>query len=286
MLTLWLALLSLFILPACAALGGVCTWLLVRGQRPDEGTLLRHFIVCTTMFVLVSMAVPRTDWFRNRYDPVTKAHNALGALPVQAALRQHKEFEWKRLQEKFDQAIAAQVPLPQVVSAARTEHLRLARYYLPWSPGRTILRYGQALVPALRELNASDPALCVRLAWPSAGPAFDTGGRLSAPVAAELEAAIAEVIARSDQSYGASAQWEKDDPASGPFPLDQLQLGYRAIREELESRHGDIVGRLHTRDIRQLDPVQACPATIDLFTRALQQEPRMARSLLGNMLRS
>lgn len=286
MFQLWLSLVVLFILPVCAVLGGLVTWWMTRGEDPDDGALVRHFVVSTGMFVLLSAAVPRTDWFQDRFDPERLADKALATLPAHAALQKAKPWEWQRLQPQLAEAARAQVPIPEILATARVAHLRLARHFLPWAPGSATLRYANALLPALQELQRTDAQACVRLAWPAAGGPFDVEGRVSAPIARELQLAIAEVLARSDQEYGAGERFRREDPASQLVDLGELQRAYAALRQELEGRHGDIVGKLHTRAIGTLPPDRACAATIDLLTRSLQHSPPMARGLLGNMLRT
>lgn len=286
MFQLWMSLVLLFVLPVAAVLGGLVTWVLTRGEEPDDGTLVKHFVVSTGMFVLVSAAIPRTDWFLDRYDPVRLADKALVALPAHAALRASKPWEWQQLEPRVAEAARAQVPLPEILSMARVTHMRLARHYLPWAPGSTTLRYANAVLPALQELQATDAAACTRLAWPRAGGPFDADGRISAPVGRELQLAMAEILSRADLEYGASERFKREDPASQSYDLGELQRTYSAMRQELEQRHGDIVGKLHTAEIAALPPDRACAATIDLFTRALQQRPPIARGLLANMLRT
>jgi hypothetical protein len=258
----------------------------MRGQRHYEPAVQRHWIVVSLLIVLLWVAIPRTDWFRQRFDPVTRTYNAVLDHPVNAALREHKPGDWKTIEAEVRHAAAAGVPQAELLQRVRTQHLVLLRHYLVYAPGRTVLRYGEAVLPALRELQASEPALCVRLAWPKAGPAFDATAHLSQPTAAAYEAAVAEVIARSDLNAALRSRWVLDDPANGPLSDQDLEQGHRTMHAQLEERHGKVIGRLVTDAVRQVDPGHACAATIALFTHCLQQEQRLARRLLASLLRS
>jgi hypothetical protein len=286
MMQVWLALLVLLILPVCAGLGGAVTWWLTRREQPEDGTLVKHFVVATAMFLVASTALVRAEWVQDRYDPVRKANKALATLPAHVAMAAGKPAEYVQLEAEFAAAARAQVPIPNILAAARIAHMRLARQYLPWAPGRTTLRYARAVLPALQELRVADPAACVRLAWPLAGGAFDLDGRVSEPVARELQEAMGEILSRADLQHGAAERLRRDDPASQHYDLGELQLTYAGLRTELEQRHGDLVGKLHTPAITELPPGRACAATIDLFSGALRQKPAIARGLLGNMLRT
>ena len=54
--TLWLAFYPWLLAPLCAVGAGLVTWALVRGVRPDDGELLRHFLVAFGMCLLLSVA--------------------------------------------------------------------------------------------------------------------------------------------------------------------------------------------------------------------------------------
>jgi hypothetical protein len=218
------------------------------GKRPDQRKVLRDLIVGATLVVTLWVAVPRSDWYRVRYDGVTRAQNAVAIHPVNLALRQHKPGDWPPIEDEVRMAAAQGAPESELLARMRVHHLKLARHYLIYAPAATVVRYGEALLPALRELQHVDPALCVRLAWPEAGPAFDVISHLDPHTAEGFEAAIAEVIARSDT--------------------------------------GQAVQRMTPERVRLADPARACAATLELVERALQQEPPVARRLLANMLRS
>lgn len=278
----WLALLPLFILPACAALGGLVTWALTRGEKPEDGVLLRTFLVSTLMFVLVSVAVPRTEWFRDRYDPLTKARKVLHAHPVNAALRDHKAWEWKEIDEAMAAAAVQGIPPAQILAPMRVRHMALARKYMPWAPGVTVNRQGEALLAAMQELRAAQPELCVRLAWPRAGAPFDVVPHLSPATAAAYEAALAEIVARADLSHGAHERYVQQNPDNAGVGVNELQAGFVPVREKLQAVHGDIVRKLWTPEVVGIEPGAACDMSIALYAETLAQEPRLSHSLLRN----
>ncbi|MDB5912276.1 MAG: hypothetical protein JWP22_951 [Ramlibacter sp.] len=218
------------------------------GKPPNRRRVLRDLIIGSMMIVMLWVAIPRTEWYRLRYDEVTRTESALSMHPVNLALREHRPAEWKPIEEELRRAAAVGATESALLARMRVHHLKLARHYLIYAPADTVVRYGEAVLAALRELQAIDPDLCVRLAWAKAGPAFDPVGHLDPHTASDYEAAIAEIIVRSDT--------------------------------------GDAVGSTRTEDVRDADPALACADTIGLMERALRQEPPLARRSLANMLRS
>lgn len=281
----WLALFPIFV-PACALLAGVFTWTITRGERPDDGELLRHFLVALAMLLLVSYAITTTDAVKERLNPSIKARKTLEELHVHVALKEHLPAEWQPIEQEMAAALSAQVPLPQVMSQMRTHYLRLVRRLLPFSRSPAVLAYGEALLPALRELQPVDAGLCLRLAWPRAGAPFDASGRLSAPVAFAYEAAVAQVVEQNSLAVTRDGKARPPEPPGAFASLGELQAGYAAIGEAMEPRFGAAVGQLHTPGVTDLDPAVACAATIELISRSLAQPPGVARALLTNLLRS
>jgi hypothetical protein len=218
------------------------------GKPTDPRKVLRDLVAGAALVLTLWVAIPRLDWYRVRYDEVTRAQNAVAIHPVNLALRQHKPGDWPPIADEVRTAAAAGATESELLARMRVQHLKLARHYLIYAPAPTVIRYAEALLPALRELQQADPALCVRLAWPAAGPAFDAISHLDPHTAERFEAAIAEVIARSDT--------------------------------------GQAVERMTPERVRLADPARACTATLALLERSLQREPAEARRLLANMLRS
>jgi hypothetical protein len=218
------------------------------GKPPNRRRVLRDLVVGAMMVVTLWVAIPRTDWFRIRYDEVTRTESTLAVHPVNLALREHRPGEWKPIEEELRTAAAGGATDAALLARMRVQHLKLARHYLIYAPARVVVRYGEAVLAALRQLQAIDADLCLRLAWPKAGPAFDPVPHLDPHTASDYEAAIAEVIARSDTA--------------------------------------DAVAPMRTESVRDADPARACAETIALLARALQQEPALARRSLANMLRS
>jgi len=141
-------------------------------------------------------------------------------------------------------------------------------------------------VPALRELQAQDPRLCLRLAWQSAGPPFDVGAQLSPAVASAYEAAVARVLSENRLTVLAdSKQVRPADPPESHAPPEVSYAAYRAIVDRLQPRFGPVADKLRTAEVASLDPALACNATIALLEQSLAQPPAVARSLASNFLR-
>jgi hypothetical protein len=218
------------------------------GKPPNRRRVLRDLLVGALMIVTLWVAVPRTEWYRIRYDEVTRTESALAAHPVNVALREHKPREWKPLEEELRTAAAAGVTDAELLGRMRMHHLKLARHYVIYAPASSVIRYGEAVLPALRELQAVDPALCVRLASARAAPAFDPVAHLDPHTASDYEAAVAELVARGET--------------------------------------GDAVSPMAMEPRPDSDPSRACAASIELLAGALRQEPAQARRAIANLLRS
>ena len=283
-LMLWLALFPFVFAPVCALGAGVITWAMTRRQRPEDGELLRHFLVVMGLLLMASYAASNTDAVKERLNPQIKAKRDLFTMPVHAAMREHLPFDWAPVEQKLDEALAAGVPAERISALLRSQYLAALRRQLPFSTGAAVQGYAQALLPALQELQPSHPELCVQLAWARApGAPFDLRAYVSVPAAAAHENAIAQVIAQSELAVtrDRSKPHETGDAGS----LEDTQRAYAGIREAMEPRYGAAVSMLHTRAVAQLQPAAACDATIELLSRTLQQPQGIARSLLRNMLR-
>src|SRR4051812_13591915 len=177
---LWLALFPAAFLPVSALGGAAFAWWLTREEKnPDDATLLRHFLVGTGLVLVMTVAIPRADWFRARFDPATRIEKPLLADPVNAALQKLQPGEWRRLEAQAKRDAQALLSQKEVLSRARAAQMPLVRHHVQFAAGSTLLAYQQALHSALRELEGQDPKLCVALAWPKARTDFDVRGRLS-----------------------------------------------------------------------------------------------------------
>lgn len=282
-LLIWMALFPFIFAPVCALGAGVITWAMTRSQRPEDGDLLRHFLVVMALLLMVSYAVTTTDAVKESLNPQIKARRDLFAMPVHAAMREHLPADWAPVEQKMDEALAAGVTAEQIGALLRTQYLAVLRRQLPFSTGAAVHGYAQALLPALQELQPTHPELCLQLAWARApGAPFDLRTKVSAPAAAAHEAAIAQVIAQSELSVTRD-RGKRQAPDGGS--LEEMQAAYAAIREAMEPRYGAATSLLHTPAVAQLQPGVACDATIELLSRAMQQPEGSAQRLLRNMLR-
>lgn len=265
----------------CAALAGVVTWMLTSGRKPDEGELVKDFVVALAMFLMVSFALTRTEFIRSRYDEGYQARLAYMKMPVHVALRAHRPDEWKTMEAAAVQAFDALVPPKLVLEQARKNYLGLARRMIGTAQGGAVLAYGEALVPVLDQLRASDPARCVRLAWPQV-PAepFDPGPRLSPPVNLAYEQAVARLVAENTTSAVQGA-WKAEAGAS----LREVEAGLDEVRKATAEKHGEAAHQLHTIAVTEMDPVAACAATSELVARTLKLDPRVAGAMLKQLLK-
>jgi len=257
---------------------------MTRRQRPQDGELVRHFLVVMAMLSLVAAGFLSSDWVARKLDPSIEARERFQAMPVHVALRQHMPFEWERIEKAAEADLQARIPLVVVTAESRKLYPVLARRLLPFGERDAALAYAEAVLPVLQELRAVDPALCVGFAWPkAAAKPFDLNAHLAADTAAAYEAAVARLVTMNELAT------PKPPPSFAPPGSNQLQdmqQAYRAIREAMEPRYGEAVQQLHTNAVGTLDPKLACGATIELLSRALQEKPAVARSLTTELLRT
>jgi hypothetical protein len=265
----------------CAALAGIVTWKLTSGRKPTEGELVKDFAVALGLFLMVSFALTRSEFIRSRFDEGYQAGVAYLEMPVHVALREHRPDEWKPMEAAAVQAFDAQVPPKLVLEQTRKHYLGLARKMMGTAQGGAVLAYGEALVPVLDQLRASDPARCVRMAWPQV-PAepFDPSPRLSPPVNLAYEQAVARLVAENTVSAVQGA-WKAEAGAS----LTEVQAGLDEVRKATAEKHGEAATQLHTIAVAEMDPVAACAATSELIARTLKLDPRVARAILKQLLK-
>jgi hypothetical protein len=276
----WFSLFPFLVAP-CAALAGVATWMLTSGRKPQDGELVKDFLVALTMLLLASFAITRTDWVRSRFDQGYQARVAYVKMPVHVALKVHRPEEWKQMELGAVQAFDDLVPPAAVLTQTRKNYLGLARKLMGTAQGGAVLAYAEALVPALDQLRSSGPSRCVRLAWPQVpADAFDPSPRLTAPVNLAYEQAVARLLAENTTSAVKGA-WKAEPSAS----LQEVQAGLDAVRAATAEKHGEAATQVHTIAVADMDPVAACAATSELISRTLKLEPRVARAMLTQLLK-
>ncbi|MCC2676019.1 MAG: hypothetical protein K0R58_2966 [Ramlibacter sp.] len=278
---MWWFTLFPFLVGPCAALAGVFTWMLTSGRKPEDGELVKDFLVALTMLLMASFAITRTDWVRSRFDEGYQARAAYLQMPVHVALKEHRPDEWKQMELVAVQAFDEMVPPKVVLAQTRMHYPGLARRLLGTAQGGAVLAYAEALVPVLDQLRSSAPAQCVRMAWPQiAADPFDPSPRLSAAVNLAYEQAVARVVAENTASAVKGA-WKAEASAS----LQELQAGLEQVRAETAEKHGDAVAQLHTLAVAEMEPAAACAATSELIARTLKLEPRVAGAVLKQLLK-
>ena len=276
----WLSLFPFLVAP-CAALAGLFTWMLTSGRKPEDGELLKDFVVALAMVLMASFALTRTEWVRSRFDEGYQARVAYLKMPVHVALREHRPDEWKQMELMAVEAFDSLVPPKVVLQQTRMHYPGLARKMMETAQGPAVIAYAEALVPVLDQLRASDPAKCVRLAWPQLGAdPFDPSPRLSGPVNLAYENAVARLVAENSTS-AVKTGWKPEPSAS----LQELQAGLDEVRAATAEKHGEAVAQLHTRAVAEMDPAAACAATSELVARAAKLEPRVARAVLIQLLK-
>lgn len=284
-LLIWAAFFPLVIGPACAVVTGGITWALTRGERPDDGVLLRHFLVVFAMVLMASYAAVSTDAVKDRLDPSLRQRRELLAMPMQLAVQEHFPYEWATYEKEAQPRLAAGMSARQVQAALWPKYVAKVRQLLPFSAPPAPRGYAAGLLVALQELQARDPAACIRLAWPAApGGPVDPSAVLSPEALAAYQSGVLGVMQLNSLSVSPrKAQVPRD---WNKHRLEDLQAAYRGIEEAMAPRYGDAVAKLRTPAVAQLDPATACAATIELLGRAQQLPPGLSDWLLMGLLRT
>lgn len=281
---LWMLLYPWLIAPVAAMVAGGVTWALTRDETPDDGELIRHFVATMAVVALLAAGPLSSDWAHRLADPRIALREQLAAMPVNAALREHRPGDWTRVIQQAEPLIAGH-PAPEALARhARQQQLPLARDMLVHSDDESALAYVDALLPVLRELHARDPKLCVGAAWPAARqPAVDLAAHVRPDTAQAYEHALIALISHARPPSPARP---RPAAAAGSNPLQEMQRAYGEIRESLQATHGSaLMADLHTAKVRQHDAARACEASIELLERAQALPPAMARRLTTSMLR-
>ena len=272
-----------FIAPPCAALAGLVTWWTTRGRPMHDGTLLRHFLAALVLLLVATAGITRTESFRARYDPSFEARKQFALMPVHVAMKTYKPGTWAPVEKSVHKALDDLLPPAQVLAEVRAQYLPLARGLMTTTKASATLAYAEALLPVLKELQASDPQKCVRMAWRHAGGApFDPTGLVRPEVMKAYEEAIATMVRQDSVTSGAPSEWKPEEMAG----TREMTDAYVEISRSLLARHEPtLAASLPTPAITRFDPAAVCAATRELLGQVLVQRPPLARSLVRELLR-
>ena len=292
----WLALYPLFIAPLCALCAGIFTGVMVRGEQPTEGELLRHFLIAFVLVSFLSLGLIRMPAFRAAADPATVLRKQVQAMlvaqPSLAALQRYDASDWASLQQMAQDQATTGMPLPEVLAEARRATLPIARYRISFAPRSAARAYGEALLPILRDLLNRDPATCPRAAWAGAAgrPLPDIAGSASPEMAAAYEMALARIFTENSLATdtqappGKSGRPPRANDGAGAA-LSDMQTAYRSLHNDIQQRYGIDTEELRRTGGRELTAISACRATIELLQGALDQPNDLSGALLQQLLR-
>jgi hypothetical protein len=135
----------------------------------------------------------------------------------------------------------------------------------------------------MRDVQASNPQLCVRLTWPKAGgPPVDLSGRISAENSTAYDAAVARLIAENSLVQKDLRPEQRDMPVS----LEAMRAGYASVREAMSARYDvAVIAKLNEAGVATLEPGLACAGSIELLARTLMLPPDVAASVMRNLIR-
>jgi hypothetical protein len=280
---MWWLQLYPFIAPPCAAVAGLLTWWTTRGRPMHDGTLVRQFLATFVVLLVATAGVTRTEKFRAKYDPSFEVRRQFPVMPVHLAMKKYKPDEWRPLEKAVEKALDDMVPPDEVMAQVRSQYLPLARRLMTTTRASATLAYAEALLPVLGELQASDPGLCVRMAWRNAGgEPFDPSDVVSAEAMKRYEEAVAAMIRQDSVTSGEPTEWKAEEMAG---TAEMTEAYVEIARSLLEHHDATLAGSLPTPAITRFEPAAACAATRELLGKVLVQRPPVARSLVRELLR-
>jgi hypothetical protein len=278
---MWWLSLTPYILPPSAAAAGLFTWFMTRSEQPEDGDLLRHFLLALGALLLLSAGAMQLDSVRNRWDPGVKARNAIAAMPVNQAWKKYFPDEWGAVEVAAHVSLGEGKSLAEVTSSLRSLYPLLARKRVPDAQGTAVIGYVNALVPVLQRLRSEDPKLCVRLALRHVpGAPFDALRTLDEAAQQAYEAAVVQLLQTSSKAAANGGTWRPEVGASAR----QVQEAWTGIVQAMPPSYANLMGAIHTPAVTEFDPAITCDANIQLLTRAANLPAPQARQLLVQLI--
>ncbi len=186
-----------------------------------------------------------------------------------ATLRRHAPREYQLAHNLVSQALDEGESQEAALARAAKLLPQLSERYLPRAPDQAISDYGAVLVREMEALQAKDPVLCARFAYPRSGETMRLAEHLDRSVLDAENAALTAVISRA---------------AVQPQPVVEfkdVQEDLVGVYARVAARHGPQVYKLDQPYASGFNDAQLCQITIDIYAE-FQRLPLAAR---GKLLR-
>jgi hypothetical protein len=280
--SLWLSYaVVLLLLPVCAVIAGVVVGVSNRDQSPEDGSLVRQFLLFLAIFAAATWGISRLPSVQSRINPEVKVREQLSANPAYEAIRKYAPSDAAKVQAALGSEVGRGVKLEDAFVRIRPLFATLVRERLGFVDQATAVAWAHVMRDTLQQMKAADPQKCVRTLYPEPGVPHPLSERvLSDASAAAFLQAVADVYASAD------AGMRRDTVRADPrVDLQALQTEYRLVQEQTKGEFGDDAGRTKDRQWREANPAAYCDIVLRKMQLMLQREPALAGSLLRQYLR-
>jgi hypothetical protein len=279
---LWLSYaVVMLLLPVCAVIAGVVVGVSNRHQAPEDGSLVRQFLLFLAIFAAATWGISRLPSVQSRINPEIKLQEQLHANVAYEAIEKYSPSDTVKVQAALAKEVASGASVADAFVRIRPLFAALARERLGFADQATALMWAHLMGDMLQQMKAADPQKCVRTLHPVAGAPHP----LSEPVLSETSnAAFLQAVA--DIYASASAGMRNDGTRKDPrVELQALQLEYRLVMEQMKGEFGDDAARTKEIQWREAHPAMYCDMVLRKMQLILQREPAMAGTLLREYLR-
>lgn len=270
-------------LPVCAMVAGVVVGVTNRGQEPEDGSLVRQFLLFLVIFSVVSWGASRLPSVQMYLDPRIKLRAQLEATPVYAAIQKYAPSDALVIESALGMAMARGArDLPEAFVRIRPVLAGQVQRQLGFADHATAVAWSRVMQDVLVQMRAIDPQKCLHTLYPEKG----MPNPLSEPVL-DAASAAAFMQAVADVHASADAGRRRDTPNSGPrVDLQALQNEHQAVTQQMKGFFGEDEGRTRDPQWRAQHPAQFCDIVVLRIQLMLQRDPPMAGALLRNYMRS
>lgn len=279
---LWLSYtVVLLLLPVCAVIAGVIVGVSNRDQSPEDGSLVRQFLLFLAIFAAATWGITRLPSIQSRINPEVRLQEQLHANVAYEAIEKYSPSDTVKVQAALAKDVGNGVRVADAFVRIRPLFAALVRERLGFADQATAVMWAGVMGDVLQQMKAADPQKCLRTLNPREGAPHP----LSEPVLSEASnaafmKAVAEVYA------SASAGMRNDGTRKDPrIELQALQMEYRLVMEQMKGEFGDDAGRSKDLQWREAHPAMYCDMVLRKMQLILQREPAMAGTLLREYLR-
>jgi len=280
--SLWLSYaVVLMLLPACAVIAGVVVGVSNRGQSPEDGSLVRQFLLFLAIFAAATWGISRLPSVQSRINPEVKVQEQLHTNIAYRAIEKSSPSDLFTVRAALGKEVARGATVAEAFVRIRPVFAALTRERLGFADQATAVMWTHLMRDVLQQMKSSDPQKCVRTLHPVPG----TPHPLSEPVLSEASSAaflkgVADVYASA--SEGMRHDTVRKDPH---VELHALQMEYRRVMDQMQGEFGDDAVRTKDPAWREAHAALYCDMVLRKTQLILQSEPAMAGSLLREYLR-